>query len=80
MSVDPALEPEVPIDEPVLLEPVEPYPLVLEPVLPVLPVLPGLPVVPPLVVPPDCANAAPAASIEIIANRFHHVCMRKRSR
>ncbi len=39
------------------------------------------PVVPPLVVPPDWAKAAPAASIEITAKRFHHVFrMRKRSR
>jgi hypothetical protein len=50
-----------------------------------LPLVLGLPevlepVVPPLVEPPPvepvCANAAPAASIETIANRFHHVFMR----
>ena len=34
------------------------------------------PLVPPLVEPPVCAKAAPAASMEIIANRFHHVFMR----
>jgi hypothetical protein len=72
---------------PALLEPVDPYPLVLEPELPapVVPVplvpVPLVPDVPPLVLPPVCANAAPAASIEITANRFHHVlCMRKCSR
>jgi hypothetical protein len=59
--VPPLVEP-VPIDEPL--------PLVLG-----LPVL-GVPVVPPLVEPPVCAKAAPAASIEMIANRFHHVFMR----
>ena len=48
-------------------------PLDVEPV-------PGVPVVPPLVEPPVCANAAPAASIEITANRFHHVCIRNCSR
>jgi hypothetical protein len=34
------------------------------------------PAVPPLVEPPVCAMAAPAASIEMTANRFHHVFMR----
>ena len=34
------------------------------------------PVVPPLVEPPVCAKAAPAASMEMTANRFHHVFMR----
>ena len=64
-----ALLPDPPVS---LLEP-EPIvePLDPEPLLPVDPVLPPL----------DCANAAPAASIEITAKRFHHVfCMRKHSR
>jgi len=57
----PPLEPVLPIEDPPVLG------LVLEPVLPV---------VPPLVDPPVCANAAPAASMEMTANRFHHVFMR----
>ena len=42
--------------------------------------VPVVPLVPPLVDPPVCANAAPAASIEITATRFHHVFIRNRSR
>jgi hypothetical protein len=63
------LLPEAPVSLPdpdPIVEPPDPDPL-----LPVDPVLPPL----------DCANAAPAASIEITVKRFHHVfCMRKRSR
>ncbi|HEY1332820.1 MAG TPA: hypothetical protein VGF31_01110 [Myxococcaceae bacterium] len=63
--------------EPELVLPAEPDPIVEElPVPLVLGVVPVVPVVPPLVEPPVCAKAAPAASIEIIANRFHHVFMR----
>lgn len=92
---DPLVEPLVPeplADEPLLLcfflvlvlevlfpaEPLDPellpsIPLPLEPE----PLVPVEPVVPPL----DWAKAAPAASIEITARRFHHVfCIRKRSR
>jgi len=48
-----------------------PLPLEPEPLVPVEPVAPPL----------DWAKAAPAASIEITARRFHHVfCIRKRSR
>jgi hypothetical protein len=60
-----------------LLEPVpieDPLPVALPLVLGVLEVLE--PVVPPLVEPPVCAKAAPAASMEMTANRFHHVFMR----
>jgi len=64
--IEPELEP--------LLEPVPAEDPVPAPVLG-LPEVP-LPVVPPLVEPPVCANAAPAASIEMTANRFHHVFMR----
>jgi hypothetical protein len=74
-------------DEPVPVVPVvlEPVPIdpdpVLEPLCVDVPVeLVPEPVVPPLVE-PVWANAAPAASIETTANRFHHVFrMRKRSR
>ncbi|HEY1907100.1 MAG TPA: hypothetical protein VGG91_13725 [Myxococcaceae bacterium] len=73
--IDPELllEP-VPIDEPLPADPAEPLPVVPgEVVLP-------LPVVPPLVE-PVWAKAAPAASIETTANRFHHVFrIRKNSR
>ena len=72
--IDPAL-PLVPVAAPLpALLPVEPVPVVPgELVLP-------LPVVPPLV-DPVWAKAAPAASIETTANRFHHVFrMRKNSR
>ena len=70
--IDPALLEPLPMDEPLPADPAE------------LPVVPGelvlpLPVVPPLVE-PVWAKAAPAASIETTANRFHHVCMRKDSR
>ncbi len=81
--MDPALPPELPVvDEPLPIEPALP-PLEPEPLVPVEPVLPDpeLPAEPLPVAPPDWANAAPAASIEITAKRFHHVfCMRKRSR
>jgi hypothetical protein len=73
--IDPELllEP-VPMDEPLPADPAE-----LPPVVPGELVLP-LPVVPPLVE-PVWAKAAPAASIETTANRFHHVFrMRKNSR
>lgn len=73
-----------PIDPALLLEPVAaPLPALLP--VELLPVVPGelvlpLPVVPPLV-DPVWAKAAPAASIETTANRFHHVFrMRKNSR
>ena len=70
---EPLVEP-VPIDEPLPEVPLE-----LLPVVPGELVLP-LPVVPPLV-DPVWAKAAPAASIETTANRFHHVFrMRKNSR
>jgi hypothetical protein len=47
-----------------------------EPLLPLVPgVEPVVPLVPPLVEPPVCAKAAPAANMEMIANRFHHVFM-----
>jgi len=69
--IDPALvppEPYVEPAEPVPAAPVEPLPLVLWPLV----LWPVLPVVPPLVE-PVWANATPAPSIEISANRFHHV-------
>jgi hypothetical protein len=67
------IEPElVPLVEPVPIE--EPLPLLVLPL--VLGVEPVVPVVPPLVEPPVCAKAAPAANMEMIANRFHHVFMR----
>lgn len=65
-------EPDAPVPPDVDGEVDEP----LEVELPV----PGVPLVPPLVEPPVCANAAPAANIEITANRFHHVCIRNCSR
>ncbi len=69
------LEPEVLLPEPAVSL-LEPDPIV-EPLDPD-PLLPPVDPVPP---PLDCANAAPAPSIEITAKRFHHVlCMRKRSR
>jgi hypothetical protein len=73
-----------PIDPALPVEPVA-APLPAEEPAELLPVCPGelvlpLPVVPPLVE-PVWANAAPAASIETTANRFHHVFrMRKNSR
>ena len=61
--------PAEPLEPELLLSIVEP--LDPEPLVPVEPVLPPL----------DWAKAAPAASIEITAKRFHHVfCMRKHSR
>src|SRR6516165_6453181 len=66
------MSPAPPIDPELLLEPVPAE----DPLVPGLVVEPVLPVVPPLVDPPVCANAAPAASMEMTANRFHHVFMR----
>jgi hypothetical protein len=72
--IDPAL-PLEPVAEPLPADPAE-----LLPVCPGEGVLPVEPVVPPLV-DPVWAKAAPAASIETTANRFHHVFrMRKNSR
>jgi hypothetical protein len=87
--LDPALldapEPPLPADELLLWCFFLPWVALPDPVVPELLELPlpavselvePDPVVPPLVDPPDCAKAAPAASIEITATRFHHVlCM-----
>jgi hypothetical protein len=65
------------VSEPIEPEPVplvEPVPIE-EPLLPLVPGVDVVPLVPPLVEPPVWAKAAPAASIEMIANRFHHVFM-----
>jgi hypothetical protein len=73
--------PPYPVSEPIepeLVPLVEPVPIE-EPLL-VLPLVlgdePVVPVVPPLVEPPVCAKAAPAANMEMIANRLNHVFMR----
>ena len=71
--------PPYPVSEPIdpLVPMLEPLPLVAEPVPLVLGVPEVLvPLVPPLVEPPVCAKAAPPASIEITAIRFHHLFIR----